>query len=249
VKANKLYEGDFKVICERFKHIRSSIEADAFRRKTEALLSHPRDEAIRMIENIDEELRLRLSDLDEHVAFVTQANNPTEKGRVDLNQLFDISKHTYTDLDGTVRPYLTDDEVVNLSVGRGSLNAQERLEIESHVTHTFNFLRQIPWTRELRRVPTIAYAHHEKLNGGGYPNQLNSDEIPLQSKIMTVCDIYDALTAADRPYKKSLTAEAAIDILRSDCQRGLIDPDLLQLFIEGRVYEQALRQGLTPVRI
>ena len=177
-------------------------------------------------------------------AFVASTNNPIDIGRVNLERLFDIAQNSYIDIDGERRAYLTTDEVINLSIGQGSLNAQERLEIESHVTHTYHFLRQIPWTRELRRVPAIAYAHHEKLNGGGYPNQLVGDEILLQSKIMTVCDIYDALTAGDRPYKRALSPEGAIDILRSDCQTGLVDPDLLNLFVEGKIFELTLKQGV-----
>ncbi len=244
IKANKLYESDYRLIAERFKYIRKSIELETYRKKMDLLLIHPKDQALKMMDILDEELRLRLSDLDEHFAFVASTNNPIDKGRVNLERLFDIAQNSYIDIDGERRAYLTTDEVINLSIGQGSLNAQERLEIESHVTHTYHFLRQIPWTRELRRVPAIAYAHHEKLNGGGYPNQLVGDEILLQSKIMTVCDIYDALTAGDRPYKRALSPEGAIDILRSDCQTGLVDPDLLNLFVEGKIFELTLKQGV-----
>jgi HD-GYP domain-containing protein (c-di-GMP phosphodiesterase class II) len=118
------------------------------------------------------------------------------------------------------------------------LNAAERLEIESHVVHTYNFLSQIPWTSELRKVPEIARAHHEKLNGTGYPYKLRGDQIPLPTKMMTICDIFDALTAADRPYKRAVATARALGIL-DDCVRAKeIDPDLFRLFREARVYER-----------
>src|SRR5690606_31345683 len=99
---------------------------------------------------------------------------------------------------------LTPGERERLLIARGTLSSDERKEIESHVTHTFNFLSQIAWTDDLGGIPEIAHCHHEKLNGTGYPRQLKSDQIPVQSRMMTICDIYDALTAMDRPYKKAV---------------------------------------------
>lgn len=244
VKANKLDESNYNLIRERFNYVRKALEADHAQRKLAMLLSIPKEDALRMFGEMDEELRARLAEIDQFFEFVAAANKPAvEKVRVSLEKLYDISRNTYVDIAGQCRPFLTSDEVNNLSIGQGSLNAQERLEIESHVTHTFHFLRQIPWTRELRRIPTIAYAHHEKLNGAGYPNQLFADEIPVQSRMMTVCDIYDALTATDRPYKRALSPERAIDILRSESSQGLVDRDMLTMFIEGRVYELTHRQA------
>ena len=126
-----------------------------------------------------------------------------------------------------------------LSIRKGSLDPRERLEIESHVTHTFQFLSKIPWTQDLLRVPDYAYAHHEKLNGRGYPRGLASPEIPLQSRMMTVSDIYDALTAQDRPYKRAITTERAIDILGMEVEDGLLDSSIVDLFVEARVFKRA----------
>jgi len=122
-------------------------------------------------------------------------------------------------------------------VPKGSLNDNDRREIESHVTHTYKFLTTIPWTPDLRQVPDIAYAHHEKLDGTGYPNQLKSTEIPLQSKMMTIADIYDALTAQDRPYKKALPVERALNILAEEAKSAHIDKDLLDIFIQAELYK------------
>jgi len=131
-----------------------------------------------------------------------------------------------------------------VTIGKGSLNVEERLEIESHVTHSFRFLRQIPWTKDLRRIPTIAYAHHEKLNGSGYPNSLRSEDIPFQAKMMTVCDIYDALTASDRPYRRALPAERALDILGLEVKDGTLDPELVRIFTDAEVW--TLTAGMRP---
>src|SRR3990167_6717687 len=112
-------------------------------------------------------------------------------------------------------------------------------QIQSHVVHTYQFLDQIPWTREFRRVPEIARSHHKKLDGTGYPYGIRSDDIPLQSKMMTIADIYDALTACDRPYKRAVPVQTALDILNEERRAGHIDSVLLDLFIEAQVYERA----------
>jgi len=126
--------------------------------------------------------------------------------------------------------------VEDLSIARGSLNREQRLEIESHVVHTYRFLSRIPWIEELRRLPDIAHAHHEKLDGTGYPRGLKSAEIPLQSKIMAVADIYDALTAWDRPYKKALPAGRAIEILEAEAKQGKLEPQLVAVFRDREVW-------------
>jgi HD-GYP domain-containing protein (c-di-GMP phosphodiesterase class II) len=123
-----------------------------------------------------------------------------------------------------------------LSIRRGSLSESERIEIESHVTHTFNFLSKIPWTRDLKRIPEIAYGHHEKLNGRGYPNHLQADYICFESQMMAVCDIFDALTAQDRPYKPAVPLKKAIDILYFDVNSNHINKELVDLFVKKEVY-------------
>ena len=123
------------------------------------------------------------------------------------------------------------------------MNNKERQEIESHVIHTYEFLKNVQWTKELENTPDIAHAHHEKLNGGGYPLNLKSDEIPTQSKMMTISDIYDALTARDRLYKKAAPHEKALDIIGFDVKGNLIDSDLFDMFVKGKVYEIVHEEG------
>ncbi|MGH9173374.1 MAG: HD-GYP domain-containing protein, partial [Vicinamibacterales bacterium] len=125
---------------------------------------------------------------------------------------------------------------------RGSLTDAERREIQQHVVHTFQFLAQIPWTREFRRIPEIAGSHHEKLDGSGYPSGSRGETIPVQSRMMTIADIYDALTATDRPYKKAIRVEEALDTLRDEQRAGALDGALLDLFIDARVFERTGRR-------
>ena len=166
------------------------------------------------------------------------ANEPTVLAQGDFERITEIAKETYVDLRGDVQRLLADDEVEALSVRRGSLTSQEFDEIRGHVSHTFRFLSQIPWGKALRRVPIIAGAHHERLNGTGYPNRLRAEEIPVQSKMMSIADIYDALTASDRPYKKAVPVERALEILDFSVKDQHLDPDLVRIFREARIWER-----------
>ena len=159
----------------------------------------------------------------------------------------DLPARTFSDMDGNPQPFFTSNEVAALSIRRGSLSDKERREIESHVTHTYAFLAEIPWTIEFRSVPDIAHAHHEKLDGTGYPKQLRGSAIPLQSRMMTISDIFDALTAWDRPYKKAVPPEKALDILRDEARQGKLDATILDLFIEAGIYRRTLNEAGTEV--
>ena len=172
-------------------------------------------------------------------AFVTQSNEPTVLPEGDFQYLQQLATRDYTDIRGEKRALVHPEEAKILSIRKGNLDATERNEIESHVTHTFHFLQKIPWTKDLISVPTIAYAHHEKLNGRGYPRKLTADDIPIQSRMMTVSDIYDALTASDRPYKRAVPTDRALDILKMEVTEGLLDNSLVDLFIDSKVYERA----------
>jgi HD-GYP domain-containing protein (c-di-GMP phosphodiesterase class II) len=144
------------------------------------------------------------------------------------------------DFDGVERRLLRDDELQFLMIRKGNLDDRERREIESHVTHTYRFLEQIPWTRELRGIPEIAYGHHEKLNGQGYPRAVTGEAIPVQTRIMTIADIFDALTATDRPYKRAVPWERALEILSMEAKEGMLDEHLLASFIGARVFDRLL---------
>ena len=156
--------------------------------------------------------------------------------------LDDIAQHSFLHLDGTPMPYLEPAELHFLKIPKGTLDEKERLEIESHVEQTYRFLTQIPWTEDLQNLAMIAYGHHEKLNGRGYPRGIAAEEIPIQTRMMTIADIFDALTASDRPYKRALPAERAISILQMEAKDGLIDADLVNVLVEAGVYQKVLEQ-------
>jgi HD-GYP domain-containing protein (c-di-GMP phosphodiesterase class II) len=235
VKAKKLYDERLELVRARFDYVARTVEAEVLGRKVRALESGATRE---QLEALDRELVQRRADLDGAWEAVCTANEPTILSSGDFARIEAISHETYVDLRGDVRALLEDEEVTCLKVSKGSLTPQEFDEIRSHVSHTFRFLSRIPWGKSLQRVPIIAGAHHERLNGTGYPNRLRSEEIPLQSKMMSVADIYDALTASDRPYKKAVPVERALDILDYSVKDGHLDTDLVRIFKEARVWEQ-----------
>jgi HD-GYP domain-containing protein (c-di-GMP phosphodiesterase class II) len=239
VKAKKLYPLQFIRVLDRFDYIRRDIEARIAQQKVEALLSLSKKEAAARLRALDEESRLLLVELERFADFIARVNEPTLLPTGDYDALSEISRKTYRDPRGTERPYLSLEEVRLLSIPRGSLDAEERRQIESHVVHSFNFLAQIPWTAEFQGIPEIARAHHEKLNGQGYPLGLNSEQIPVQAKMMTICDIFDALSASDRPYKRAVPTDRAIDILKLCVRDGEIDPELFRVFLDAQIYRLA----------
>ena len=238
IKGKKLYVGEMLVIRQRFAFIRRSLEADHYKAQLDALRQgRVTPEAL---DRMERDHRARLAEVDEMLGMISAANEPSILEEESFRALMDLTSRSYADADGARQPYLTPNEVQALSIRRGSLSEKERREIESHVTHTFRFLSEIPWTGEYRRVPEIAYAHHEKMDGTGYPRKLAGDGIPIQSRMMTVSDIFDALVAWDRPYKKAVPVERAIDILREEAGAGKLDTRVLDLFLGARVYELTL---------
>ncbi len=235
VKAKKLYDERLELIRARFDFVARSIEADLLGRKVRAL---ERGASSDDILAIDLEMVARRKALDDQYDAILAANEPTVMAAGDFARIEAIAVETYNDLRGDVRTLLTSEETLALSVKRGSLTEQEFDEIRSHVTHTFRFLSRIPWGKAFRRVPLIAGAHHERLNGTGYPNRLRAEEIPVQSKMMSIADIYDALTASDRPYKKAIPVDRAIDILEYSVKDGHLDAELVRIFREARVWER-----------
>ncbi len=234
VKAKKLYFGEMLTLRQRFGLIRRTMEADYLRAKVACLEASGSGDQLRSLEA---DHVLRQAELDRALEVVNRSNEPSVLEANTAHALLELPSQSYLDVDGVVRPYITANELEALSIRRGSLSDQERIEIESHVTHTFRFLSQIPWTGEFARVPEIAFAHHEKLDGSGYPRKLRAENIPVQSRMMTIADIFDALVAWDRPYKKAVPVATALTILDDEAKQGKLDAALLQVFIEARVFE------------
>jgi HD-GYP domain-containing protein (c-di-GMP phosphodiesterase class II) len=243
IKGKKLYVGEMLVIRQRFAYITRTLEAEYYKAQLDAMREGRA--TAETLARLERDYRARLSEVEQLLGMITAANEPSILEEESFRALMDLTSRDYADADGSRQPYLTPNEVQALAIRRGSLSDKERREIESHVTHTFRFLSEIPWTGEYRRVPDIAYAHHEKLDGSGYPRKLAGEDIPLQSRLMTVSDIFDALVAWDRPYKKSVPLERALDILREEAGSGKLDRRVLDLFIDARVYEITLPRAGT----
>jgi len=224
----------------RFRYARASMERHAYRELIDqhAELSPEQFNQRRIA--MDKRLASEMKKLQRFMIMIQQANEPSVLDSVlddDVaNDLRTVADFVFPGNDGESVELLSAPELDALTLARGSLTPEERLEIQSHVSHTFAFLNHIPWTASLSAVADIAHGHHEKLDGTGYPLGLVGDAIPVQSRIMTVADIFDALTAGDRPYKTSLEVGQALDILNHEAKIGKVDPVLVDVFINSRAY-------------
>ncbi len=236
VKAKKLYDWQLELIRNRFQYAAQLIENRHLRRRLDWVPAHGALGLDELEARLAGERAAELAELEENLAIILSANEPTVLEDDRFNALLDIAHRSILSPTGESHPLLLEAELHSLRVRRGTLDEQEIEEIRSHVNHSYNFLIQIPWTRDLKSVPGIAHAHHEKLDGTGYPRGLAGDAIPLQARMMTIADIFDALVAQDRPYKPALPLARALHILRDEAQRGSIDRDLLDLFIGREVY-------------
>ncbi len=242
VKADKLYPNDLEYIKSRFDFIKKSMECKYLEKKLSIVNEKKADDYQKYFEEFDNELKEELQKLDGYLRDIEKSNIPTILEDDMFNELTNIAEKVYKDYSGEECNYLTPYELNLLSIRKGTLNQDERGEIESHVVHSYEFLKKIPWTKELENVPNIAHAHHEKLDGSGYPLKRKADEIPIQSKMMTITDIYDALTAQDRPYKKAVPYEKALDIIGYDVKGKLIDSDLFDMFVKEKVYKLVIEK-------
>jgi HD-GYP domain-containing protein (c-di-GMP phosphodiesterase class II) len=175
--------------------------------------------------------------LDSAWSRLLEASEPSVPTSLTFELLRDLRSLRVPDETGVILTALTEDEAQKLLVSKGTLSESERLEIESHVNKTFDILKMIPWSRGLEQVPEIAYKHHEKLDGSGYPQAITAEQIPPQTRMMTICDIYDALTATDRPYRPAMTAERALDIIAANVRAGKLDGSYFDVFVQARGYD------------
>ncbi|HMA40081.1 MAG TPA: HD domain-containing phosphohydrolase [Gemmatimonadales bacterium] len=238
-KAKKLYPGQLELIKQRHAFVQRTLQRDFWRKRAEFLEQQGAGGYQEFVARLDEDHRRELQQLDHFIAVVLQANEPSLLASESAADLAELGRRTYQDLSGQEQPLLTEQEMRYLTIRKGSLDDVEREQIESHVTQTYVFLQEIPWTNELIKIPEIAYGHHELMNGTGYPRRIAGPEIKVQTRMMTISDIYDALTAQDRPYKKAVPAPKALDIMDRELVRsGQLDADLFQLFVEAKVYRE-----------
>jgi HD-GYP domain-containing protein (c-di-GMP phosphodiesterase class II) len=231
----------------RFQMIAKSIESEYLQRKIELLQNGISDES--KIKIIDQELEFKIRDLGEELKFIKACNNPGEfMSDEKIDRIKKIAQKNYVSPDGE-HPYLTEDEVENLCIRKGSLTDKERNIIENHAGMTLKILNELPFPAKLANVPEFASSHHEKLDGSGYPRGLSEKDLSLQSRIMAVADVFEALTAKDRPYKEPMKLSKAVKIMEFMKQDKLIDGDVYDLFLESRfIYEYAKKQ-MAPEQI
>jgi len=254
-KQKKLYPAQLDIIRHRFALAQRTLEMECAQTKFKYLLeqpshTHQNDSSpsscshCEKLEKVDTQLAHTIETLNYYWELLQELNEPDVLLTREFQafseetsaQLAALSQYTYRDVDGETKPLISQAEMEQLLVPRGNLTPQERLEIEAHVTHTYHFLKRIPWTKHLKGVPAIAYGHHEKLDGSGYPQGLKQEDIPVQSQILTIADIYDALTASDRPYKRRLPVNTVLHILRQEAAKNKINSDLVELFEQRQVF-------------
>jgi HD-GYP domain-containing protein (c-di-GMP phosphodiesterase class II) len=242
LKKKKLKDRDLESILLRFDSMAYTEESIVWKTLCEKLIENQKRPGIPFdpdlaYQNTVKQIEMLKYRIKKMRSNVISANEPQVLSEdFDINELIEKLERSNEFFNNSV---LTQDELKTLSIPRGSLTPVERQEIESHVSHTYNFLKQIAWTDNLSHVTTIAHCHHEKMDGTGYPRGIKAEEIPIQSRMMTIADIYDALTAFDRPYKKSLSEARALEILIKDARAGKIDGYLLKIFIEAGIFHHA----------
>ena len=255
-KEKKLYASKMIALRQRFAYITKALEAEYLRRRLDAVTRG--SASPQQLLAMEAEFERRRAEIRHLLDAVVSANEPTVVEEESLRAILELPVRAFADHEEEDRfpveawaegPWLSADEKEALTIRKGSLTEQERAEINKHVTHTYQFLKKIPWTGEFRSIPEIAWAHHEKLDGSGYPRGLHAADIRPQSRMMTIADIYDALVALDRPYKPPVSPERALAILDQEARAGMLDADLLQVFIEARVYDEPeFKSQLRPRR-
>ncbi len=242
-KSHKLEPAYFLGVRDRLIILARDKEKEGAEKKIALLLELPRAEALIEIQKVDAETRQNVAEIEEDIRLLTQINDPAvtyvpdEEYAQQVMVLRKMIEMDYTDEKGKASPILSQEEYQTLCVRRGSLTPAEFEEIKRHAQLSYEFLERIEWTPEFAAIPELAWCHHEKLNGTGYPRGIGGDQIPLRARMMTVADIFDALTASDRPYKKSMPASRALQILELEARNERIDPDIVELFIAQGIYK------------
>lgn len=232
-----------EVVDTRFRLISEIIK----NRKLEEIVKALSDKADHeIISKIEVQYSAELEQLEDDRKFIASCNIPNEFMTDErIERVREIAARTY-ESGGEIFNWLSADEVTNLCIRKGTLTDRERKIIESHAAITLEMLSRLPFPKRLTHVPEYAAAHHEKLDGSGYPKGLTADELSLQARIMAIADIFEALTAKDRPYKKPMKIAQAIKILGFMEKDKFIDPDIYRLFLDSGLYMEYAKAELDP---
>lgn len=223
LKKNRLTDDRIQSIIYRFNFIKKDLEIKMLKK------------------DINYKEKNIYSKLDDYLKFILSIN---QKGYINDEEELElkvIKEIKFTDYDGVEKTLIDDLEFENLKIKRGNLTEDERKHIEKHAFYTEEILKKINWTANLKGVTSIAANHHEKCNGMGYPRGLKKEEIPFKGRMLAILDIFEALTAKDRAYKKAFSVEKAISILEDEVKRGALDKELLEIFIKEKVYDSEIK--------
>ena len=234
------------LIDTRFEVLKRDAEIESLRRKSALHKEH------RLIEAAEEDRRLRerLRTLDDDRRFLHACNIGGERmSDADMERVRRIAQYRWRDPAGHEAAFLTDDEVKNLTIRSGTLTEEERKVINHHIVATIRMLEALPWPKHLANVPEYAGGHHERMDGKGYPKGLTREQMSVQARCMGIADIFEALTAKDRPYKKGKTLSESLEILGRMKENHHVDPDLFDIFVRKKVYQRYAEMFLDSEQI
>ncbi len=233
-------------IDTRFEVLKRDAELEALRKKHDFLEQKMRMEAAEE----DKRLRDRLRQLDDDRKFLHACNIGGERMRdEDVDRVRRIGQYRWRDFAGHEAQFLSEDEVKNLTIRSGTLTEEERKVINHHIVATIRMLEALPWPRHLTKVPEYAGGHHERMDGKGYPKGLTREQMSVQARCMGIADIFEALTAKDRPYKKGKTLSESLEILGRIKLNNHVDPDLFDIFVRRKVYRRYAEMFLDAEQI
>ena len=227
-RVDRLTPASMELISTRFEAIKLSVARDFERQRRAEADSKETDPA---------RLERRLRRVDEDLEFIRKINRAMRLSLEEIKRIEEIQTKSFRNARGEVRAYLSEEEVHHLSLPSGNLTGKEFQEVRGHVLQTLNIINKIPFTNDLERIPVIAAAHHEKLDGSGYPLGLTASDITIQARILGIADVYDALTASDRPYRGAMPVQEALQHLIKEAEEGKLDRDLVDLFVRKNLYE------------
>lgn len=247
-KINKL-DGIFDRIQHietRFALIQETLKNEYLEKKIAILQNEPEKDRRKMLEKLDKQLQQKTGALSETLALIQSVNNGEQRVTEEVEQKIQETAELTYQVNGQRFPYLTADEVRCLTIRAGNLLKEERRAIEHHAEMTQRITSELPFPERLSRVPEYAGGHHEKLDGSGYPGGLKDGEIPLQTRIIAIADVFEALTAKDRPYKDPMKISKALSILQDMKEKGHIDPHIVDLFVKRELYRRYGEEELAP---
>ncbi|HEY8355429.1 MAG TPA: HD domain-containing phosphohydrolase [Methylophilaceae bacterium] len=234
------------LIEQRFELLKRQEENALLRRQIDAMRAGRECDAAAM----EDEFRQKVAQWDDDLEFLRNANLGGEfMSEADLQRVRDIAAYRIIGRNGEEQPFLSENEVYNLSITRGTLTPEERAIINNHIVVTINMLESLPYPKDLRRVPEYAGGHHERMDGKGYPRGLTREQMSVPARVMGIADIFEALTSRDRPYKKAKTLSESLHILGQMKLDNHIDPDLFDLFIHEKIYLRYAEKFLDPEQI